>query len=124
MIEHLFAAVKREVAGAGFGRRDAGYSPGMADTATLEVRNNEARSRYELLEEGEVVAIADYQVRDDVVVFPPTGVSPERRGQGLGEQLVQGALDDVRAGGRKVVPACWFVAEFLELHPEYADLRA
>ena len=24
----------------------------------------------------------------------------------------------------KVVPMCWFVAEFLEEHPEYAGLRA
>jgi predicted GNAT family acetyltransferase len=24
----------------------------------------------------------------------------------------------------KVVPMCWFVAEFLEEHPEYADLQA
>ena len=96
----------------------------MADAPTLEVRKNEERSRYELLDGGEVLAIADYQVRDDVVVMPHTVVDPAHRGQGLGEQLVQGALDDVRRKGAKVVPMCWFVAEFLEEHPEYADLRA
>jgi uncharacterized protein len=96
----------------------------MADAPTLEVRKNEERSRYELLDGAEVVAVADYQVRDDVLVMPHTVVDPARRGQGLGEQLVRHALDDVRGSGRRVLPACWFVAEFMEQHPEYADLRA
>jgi predicted GNAT family acetyltransferase len=95
----------------------------MAPTTT-DVRKNEARSRYELIEDGDVVAIAEYQERGDVVVFPHTVVTPARRGQGLGEQLVQHALEDVRASGRRVLPACWFVAEYLEQHPELADLRA
>jgi len=42
----------------------------------------------------------------------------------LGAVLVRHALDDVRAKGRTIVPTCWFVAEFVDLHPEYADLVA
>ena len=95
----------------------------MAAT-TIEVRKNEGRSRYELVEDGEVLAIADYQERGDVVVFPHTVVTPSRRGQGLGEQLVDHALRDVQASGRTVHPTCWFVAEYLEAHPELADRRA
>ena len=53
-----------------------------------------------------------------------TEIVPARRNQGLGHQLVQGALDDVRRKGAKVVPYCWFVAEFIAENPEYADLRA
>jgi predicted GNAT family acetyltransferase len=37
---------------------------------------------------------------------------------------VHGALDDVRTEGWSVVPHCWYVAQFLDEHPEYADLRA
>ncbi len=90
----------------------------------ITVRNAEDRGRYEALEDGELIAVADYRITGNTVVFPHTVVIPSRRGEGVGEQLVQGALDDVRQSGRKVVPACWFVAEFLELHPEYADLAA
>jgi predicted GNAT family acetyltransferase len=42
----------------------------------------------------------------------------------LGELLVRGALDDVRASGRSVVALCWFVDQFLDDNPTYADLRA
>lgn len=89
-----------------------------------DVRNDEARSRYELVLDGEVIGIADYRIEGDEVVFPHTEIDPAFRGRGFGEVLVQGAMEDVRAAGRTVVPRCWFVVEFLELHPEFADLRA
>jgi predicted GNAT family acetyltransferase len=99
-----------------------------------EVRDNPEKSRYELLEDGRLLGVADYRPMGTastadtpgrlVMAFPHTEIVPGRRNQGLGAQLVQGALDDVRRKGAKVVPMCWFVAEFLEEHPEYADLQA
>ena len=91
---------------------------------TREVQNNRDASRYELIEDGDVVGFADYRVNGDVVIFPHTVVNPERRGQGLGDILVMGALEDVRESGRRVVPACWFVAEFIDEHSQYQDLLA
>ena len=87
-----------------------------------EVRDAPDRSRYELRIDGELVGIADYREQDGALVFPHTEIDPGHRGQGLGDVLVQGALDDVRARGRKVVPACWFVREYVDRHPELADL--
>jgi predicted GNAT family acetyltransferase len=87
-----------------------------------EVRNNAERSRYELLLDGSVIGIADYRVEGDKVIFPHTVIDPDHRGRGLGEILVQGALDDVRPTGRTVVPYCWFVAEFIDANADYADL--
>jgi predicted GNAT family acetyltransferase len=63
-------------------------------------------------------------VNGDVVVLPHTEIDPARRGHGLGAVLVQGALDDVRARGRTVIPTCWYVREYLDLHPDQADLLA
>jgi predicted GNAT family acetyltransferase len=90
----------------------------------MEVRNNVAGSRYELVEHGRVVGIADYVLRGETVVFPHTEIDPAMRGRGLGSVLVKGALDDVRRSGRTIAPLCWFVAEFVEAHPEYGDLVA
>lgn len=89
------------------------------------VRDVEELSRYELVLDGRIVGIADYRViGGDVVVIPHTEIAPHLRGQGLGEQLVEGVLDDIRAQGRRVVPRCWFVAEFIENHHDYGDLVA
>ena len=46
------------------------------------------------------------------------------QGEGLGAELVRRALDEVRASGATVVPQCWYVAQFIDENPEYADLVA
>ena len=88
------------------------------------MRDNVEKSRYELVEDGRLVGVADYRAMGDKLAFPHTEIVPARRNQGLGHALVKGALDDVRRKGVKVVPYCWFVAEFIEQNAEYADLRA
>jgi uncharacterized protein len=88
------------------------------------VRHNPERSRYELLIDGEVVGVADYHLDGDRWTFPHTVIAPERRGQGLGAELVQAALDEVRRHGGTVVPHCWYVADFIDANPAYADLLA
>ena len=90
----------------------------------MYVRKNPDRPRYELVEYDDVVGIADYREVGDRVVIHHTEVASAVRGTGKGSQLVKGVLDAVRAEGKTVVPQCWFVAEFIDLHPEYADLVA
>lgn len=85
---------------------------------TDRVRDNPEKSRYELVIDGRVVGVADYWIRGDTVVFPHTEITPPLRGRGLGEELVAAALHDVGKSGRKVELLCWFVAEYLEAHPE------
>lgn len=91
--------------------------------ATHVVRNEEA-SRYELQIDGDVVGVADYSLNDTVMTIPHTEISPPLRGQGLGEEMVRGVLDDIRVRNQKVLPLCSFVREVMDTHPEYADLRA
>jgi predicted GNAT family acetyltransferase len=91
---------------------------------STEVRRNDERDRYELVVDGDLAGVADYVVNGDVVVLPHTEIDPARRGHGLGAVLVQTALDDVRAQGRTVIPTCWYVREYIDLHPDQADLLA
>jgi len=89
-----------------------------------EVRHDPERARYEILVDGEVVGVADYRLDGATLVFPHTEIDPSMRNRGLGGELVRAALDDVRGRGATVVPRCWFVAQFIDEHPEYADLLA
>jgi predicted GNAT family acetyltransferase len=87
-----------------------------------DVRLNADRSRYELFVDDELVGIADYRLQGDVVVIPHTEIDRDKRGRGLGAVLVRGTLDEIKASGRTVVPQCWYVAEFIDEHPEYQAL--
>lgn len=67
--------------------------------------------------------LADYRTIGGAIVFTHTEVDPTRRKGGLGGDLVQGALDDVRVNTKlKVVPQCPFVADWIDVHPEYHEL--
>ena len=71
-----------------------------------EVRHNVEASRYELVLEGRVIGVADYRdVGGNHLVFPHTEIERPLRGQGFGDQLIKGALDDVRRIGRTLVRA-------------------
>ncbi len=88
-----------------------------------EVRNNEARSRFELPIEGGV-AVAQYQLDGGVLHMTHTIVPQAAEGRGIGSRLVRGALDEARSRGLKVDPICPFVRAYIERHPEYGDLLA
>lgn len=90
-----------------------------------EVQRIDEQSRYELIgDDGNVIGFADYRDDGTNLVFPHTVIDPAFRGRGNGDILVAGALDDVRSLGRKIVPTCWFVGEFIDQNPQYADLLA
>lgn len=85
------------------------------------VIDNTAAGRFELTDQGET-AIAAYVREGDAIVFTHTQVPPALEGQGVGSRLIAGALAQVREAGLKVVPACSFVAGYVQRHPEAADL--
>ena len=92
----------------------------------LDLRHDEEASRYELRDSGSTVAFIEYRVEGDHgerLVMHHTYVEPARRREGLAAMLVERALDDVRSSGRVVVPTCWYVAEFMDARPEYAEIR-
>ena len=88
----------------------------------VEIRNNEDAGRWELYVDGELGSVVAYRLAGDRIVFPHTETVRRLRGRGLAERVVRVALDDARAAGRQVVPACSFVAQFIDEHPEYLPL--
>ncbi|KRC51578.1 acetyltransferase [Leifsonia sp. Root227] len=92
---------------------------------SLTVVNQPESSRYALLKDGEQIGVAEYDLRDDAIVFTHTVVDEEKREKGIASTLVQEALDDVRANTElRVVATCPYVRHWLREHPEYQDLQA
>ncbi|AJM77120.1 GNAT family N-acetyltransferase [Rathayibacter toxicus] len=89
-----------------------------------EVHHDEDHSRYTLWLEGEAVGLADYTRRGTDVVFLHTEIAPEHRHEGLGQRLIEAALDDAHQRGAQVVPLCPFVAQFISEHPDYQEMVA
>ncbi|MEH0985905.1 GNAT family N-acetyltransferase [Micromonospora sp. CPCC 205556] len=86
------------------------------------VEENPAKHRFEILVDDALAGFAAYEPRGEVRIFTRTEVRPEYRNMGVGAALVQGALEQVRQQGGRLVPECSFVRAYLERHPEYADL--
>jgi predicted GNAT family acetyltransferase len=86
-----------------------------------QVRDNAAQSRFELDVEGGL-AFANYRRTPSAVIITHTETPRSLRGRGIASELVQGALQLIRADGRKVVAGCGFVVDYLRKHPEFADL--
>lgn len=93
-------------------------------TTELTVEDRPQQSRFVLLRGDEELGEAVYARRDSVIVFTHTAIDEQQQERGLGTTLVAGALDQARRAGDRVEPRCPFVAEFIERHPDYADLLA
>lgn len=87
----------------------------------INVVHNAAERRFETTVEG-LLSVAEYELAGGVVVFTHTLVPAELRGRGIAEKLVRAALAWARAGRRRVVPACSYVATFIRRHEEFQDL--
>jgi uncharacterized protein len=89
----------------------------------VEVRNNRAEYRYEVLADGELAGYTQYVLRRGRIAFVHTEVYEPYEGLGLGSRLAREALEDARARGLSVMPFCPFIADFIERHlDEYRDL--
>jgi predicted GNAT family acetyltransferase len=87
------------------------------------VRDNKALSRFEL-DTGGDLAFASYRLAPGKVIITHTETPRALRGRGIASELVKGALQLIRADGLKVVAGCGFVIDYLDKHPDEADLQA
>lgn len=89
----------------------------------MQVQHNPAQSRFELLV-GADAAVCDYRREGSVWILPHTYVPESMRGAGVAAALVKASLEHIKAQGGTVVPACSYVAAYIQRHPAYASLVA
>ena len=88
----------------------------------LKVKNNQSKNQFEADLDGKTALIKYRREADGTLNLFHTEVPAEFEGKGYGNQLVEGALEQVRADNLKINPSCPFIAVFIKRHPEYADL--
>lgn len=95
----------------------------MDDLGDVDVVDNAERRRFEARRGRKVLGWSSYEETSEIIVFTHTEVNPRWEGRGLGSMLVRTTLDHVREQGMKVLPLCPFVSDWMNRHPDYADLR-
>lgn len=88
----------------------------------VEVADNPEQERWEVHVDGALAGFAQYHRRRELIAFTHTEIDPAFEGQGLGSQLISGALAGAREAGLSVLPFCPFVRGYIAKHPEELDL--
>lgn len=81
------------------------------------------KNRFETTIDGHT-AYLSYLQNGDVLNYNHTIVPPALGGQGVGKALAKYALNYARDNGKKVIPSCSFVDNFITKNPEYQDILA
>jgi uncharacterized protein len=85
--------------------------------------NETGARRYTLTIDGALASVLDYAILRNAISLPHTFTTPPFRGKGYAGELVEYAVNDIEATtGYRVVPMCWYVAQWFEEHPERAGL--
>ena len=87
----------------------------------MAVVDNEAQSRFELEENGEL-AFASYRKHDNVYVIPHVEAAMALRGKGTAGRLMEGIAAMARAKGFKIHPTCPYAVAWFKRHPDQDDL--
>jgi predicted GNAT family acetyltransferase len=87
----------------------------------MSVVENQARSRFELEENGEL-AFATYRRSGNVFTIPHVEAAVALRGKGTAGRLMEGIAAIARERGYKIRPTCPYAVAWFRRHPEQQDL--
>lgn len=88
-----------------------------------EITHEPDAHRYVLRIDGDIVAVVDYAINGNQISFHHTFTNPRFRNQGLAAEVVEFAIDDVdRNTAYRIVPMCWYVADWFAEHSDRAAL--
>jgi uncharacterized protein len=88
------------------------------DEATVSA----ADGKYTIAVDGQTVGLAAFADRGNQRVFYHTEVDEQFGGRGLASIVIGEGLAASRADGKRVVPVCPTVADFIKKHPEFNDI--
>ena len=71
---------------------------------------------------GKLLAEVTYPTTNGIADIEHTFVDDSLRGQGVAAQILEAAVQDIRAAGLKAKLTCPYAVKWFAQHPEHADL--
>ncbi len=90
----------------------------------MSVEHDTAARRFTLAASSGTAVLAYSSAGPNLLELYSTYVPPADRGRGIAARLVGAAIEYARTEGLRIIPSCWYVAQWLRHHPEHADLVA
>ena len=85
----------------------------------IEVINNEAEKRFEVLFDDGTVAMITYIRAGNTIIYTHTEVPESQGGKGIAGKMAYAALEFAKANGLRVQAMCPYVKKYVSQHPEY-----
>ena len=89
---------------------------------TLTFRNNADRHRFEAFDADTLAGYVEYNQLTNATMLAHTEVLPAYEGKGVGSFLARESIGAVRGAGKRLIPACPFIASYLRKHRELLDV--
>ena len=88
------------------------------DVNALEIRHNPDASRFEL-QLGDQLAMVEYMLAGNNMIFTHTEVPPEFEGKGIASRMAKFALDYAVTAEHKIQAVCPYITVYIQRHEEY-----
>ena len=89
-----------------------------------EIVHDEGHQRFTHERDGHTSYLSYRRLGAGTVDFVSTYTPPALRGRGIAAHIVERALQWADSEGLRVIPTCWFVAEYVERVPAWKRLLA
>jgi predicted GNAT family acetyltransferase len=90
----------------------------------MSVEHDTSGHRFTVAGSGGTAVLSYAPSGSDILEIYSTYVPMADRGRGIAARLVEAAIAYARAEGFRIIPSCWYVAQWIRRHPEHADLVA
>ena len=92
------------------------------DPQAIILEEGPSRGRYVFRDGGNEAEMTWSRAGERLIIIDHTEVPAAFRGQGVGAALVERAVSDARATGRRITPLCPFAAAQFRRNPDWADV--
>jgi predicted GNAT family acetyltransferase len=90
----------------------------------LDVQHDPDQKKFIVYSDDGADSYLKYEKRKgNTLDYVSTYVPVSQRGQGIASGIVKEALDYAKQNDFYVIPSCPFVSDYIDRHPEYADLK-